>query len=159
MGDQRTRVVAGHGALAAGAGVCGTMTGVTEPELFAYMSYRDAPRALESLAALGFEVVARQDGVDGSVVHAEVRLGSVVLMIASDDAGYEVPALKGRSTGGGLYVRIEDVDALFGRAVAAGWQPVFGPESTEWGTRRARVLDLEGHEWSFGSYEPGQSWE
>lgn len=130
---------------------------VTEAS-FAYTSYRDAARALDSLEELGFEVVARQDGADGTVVHSEVRLGAVVLMVASDDAGYEVPALRGRSTGGGLYLRVADVDALFDRAVTAGWRPVFPPESTEWGTRRARLLDLEGHEWSFGSYEPGQSW-
>jgi uncharacterized glyoxalase superfamily protein PhnB len=35
---------------------------------------------------------------------------------------------------------------------------VIAPETTEWGTGRARVLDPEGHEWSFGSYEPGHSW-
>ena len=27
-----------------------------------------------------------------------------------------------------------------------------------WGTRRARLRDLDGHEWSLGSYQPGQSW-
>ena len=27
-----------------------------------------------------------------------------------------------------------------------------------WGSRRARVLDPQGHEWSFGSYEPGRRW-
>ncbi|MHC1558112.1 VOC family protein [Actinomycetospora sp. C-140] len=131
---------------------------MTDPTLFAYLSYRDAPQALDALASLGFEVVVRQDGEHGTVVHSEVRLGSVVLMVASDDAGYDVPALKGRSTGGGLYLRVDDVDALFARAVAVGWRSVFPPESTEWGTRRARLVDEEGHEWSFGTYEPGQSW-
>jgi uncharacterized glyoxalase superfamily protein PhnB len=42
-------------------------------------------------------------------------------------------------------------------AVEAGGTTVFRPERTEWGTERARVLDSEGYEWSFGSYEPGQS--
>jgi len=50
------------------------------------------------------------------------------------------------------------VDALHERAVGAGAREVFAPESTEWGSRRSRVLDPEGHEWSFGSYRPGQSW-
>lgn len=131
---------------------------MSEPTLFAYLSYRDAPAALAWFQALGFTVIARQDGPDGTVTHSEVRLGAVVLMVASDDAGYDVPALKDRSTGGGLYLRVADVDALHHRAVAAGAREVFGPESTEWGTRRSRVLDPEGHEWSFGSYEPGQSW-
>lgn len=126
--------------------------------LFAYLSYRDAPAALEWLTALGFEVVTRQDGSRGMVLHAEVRLGAVVLMIASADADYGTPALRGQSTGNGLYLCVADVDELYERAVTAGARPVFGPEDTEWGTRRARVLDPEGHEWSVGSYEPGQSW-
>jgi uncharacterized glyoxalase superfamily protein PhnB len=131
---------------------------MTSAALFAYLSYRDAPAALEWFGALGFELVARQDGPGGTVTHAEVRLGSVVLMVSTADADYDVPTLKGRSTGNGLYVRVADVDTVYRRAIAAGAVPVFPPESTEWGTRCARLLDGEGHEWSFGSYEPGQSW-
>lgn len=126
--------------------------------LHAYLSYQDAAGALRWLEALGFEVVRRQDGDSGQVVHSEVRLGDVVLMVASDDAAYEKPPLVGNSTGQGLYLLVEDVDDLHARAVEAGGRTVFGPEDTEWGTRRARVLDPEGTEWSFGTYEPGASW-
>jgi hypothetical protein len=66
----------------------------------AYLSYPDAAAALRWFAAVGFETVRRQDGDDGSVQHAEVRLGDAVVMIASDDAPYTKPALVGRSTGG-----------------------------------------------------------
>ncbi len=131
---------------------------MSEPALFAYLSYRDAAAALDWFQALGFTVLARQDGPDGTIAHAEVRLGSAVLMVASRDADYDVPALKGRSTGGGCYLWVEDVDGLHDRALAAGAREVFAPESTEWGSRRSRVLDPEGHEWSFGSYRPGQRW-
>jgi uncharacterized glyoxalase superfamily protein PhnB len=131
---------------------------MASPALFAYLSYQDAPAALAWFSALGFEVVTRQDGPAGTVIHSEVRLGSVVLMVATADEAYDTAALKGRSTGNGLYLRVDDVDGLYERATAAGAVSVFPPESTEWGTRRARVLDAEGHEWSFGSYGPGQSW-
>ena len=129
-----------------------------EPKLFAYLSYRNAPAALTWLSGLGFTLVRRQDGDADHVVHAEVRLGDVVLMISSSDAAYETPALLGRTTGRGLYLLVDEVDAIFHRALAAGGTPVFEPEDTEWGTRRARVLDPEGNEWSFGSYEPGAGW-
>ena len=131
---------------------------MSEPALFAYLSYRDAPAALDWFQALGFTVVARQDGADGTVIHSEVRLGSAVLMVASYDADYDVAALKGRSTGSGRYLWVAEVDALHERAVRAGGREVFAPESTEWGTRRSRVLDPEGHAWSFGTYQPGQGW-
>lgn len=79
-------------------------------------------------------------------------------MIASADAEYVRAPLVGSSTGDGLYLLVDDVDRCHDRAVAAGGRSVFGPEHTEWGTRRARVLDPEGGEWSFGSYEPGVAW-
>lgn len=128
------------------------------PGLHAYLSYRDAAAALAWLTATGFEVVARQDDAGGAVGHAEVRLGSVVVMVATADADYDRPRLLGRSTGDGLYLwfdRGEPVDDWFERAVAAGARAVIEPEDTEWGTRRARVLDPEGKEWSAGTYRPG----
>ncbi|MDH2415939.1 VOC family protein [Nocardioides sp. CER19] len=129
--------------------------------LHAYLSYRDASAGLRWLESVGFQVVSRQDGLDGTVQHAEVRLGEAVLMVASADAAYDVPRLIGRSSGGGLYLwlpRSSDVDAWHGRAVGAGAVEVIAPEDTEWGTRRSRVLDPEGHEWSVGTYGPGSSW-
>jgi uncharacterized glyoxalase superfamily protein PhnB len=126
--------------------------------LFAYLSYADAPSALTWLTSLGFEVVRQQDGDDGSVQHAELRLDQVVVMVASDDADYATAPLVGWSTGSGLYLLVDDVDDLHARAVAAGGRSVFAPEDTGWGTRRARVLDPGGREWSFGGYEPGVAW-
>ncbi|MEU9731754.1 VOC family protein [Streptomyces sp. NPDC048002] len=128
-----------------------------EVTLHAYLSYADAAGAIAWLEALGFTTAARQDGQGGEVVHAELRLGTAVVMVASADAPYDVPQLKGLTTGAGLYVATPDVDGFFGRAVAAGGQSVIPPEDTGWGSRRARVLDPEGREWSFGSYRPGQS--
>jgi len=52
----------------------------------------------------------------------------------------------------------DDVDAVYTRALAAGTTVLLEPESTEWGTRRSRVLDPEGHEWTFRTYEPGGAW-
>jgi uncharacterized glyoxalase superfamily protein PhnB len=132
--------------------------GSRNADLAAYLSYRDAPAALAWLTALGFEIVTRQDGPDGTVQHAEARLGDAVVMVASFDEDYDVPPLRGRSTGRGLYLVTDDVEGLHDRAVAAGGRSVIAPESTEWGSRRARVLDPEGGEWSFGSYAPGRGW-
>jgi len=123
--------------------------------LFAYLSYRDAPAALDWLAACGFQTVRRVDGDDGRVVHAEVRLGDAVVIVASNDADYDHAVLVGQPTGHGIYLMVTDVDEVYAKAVAAGATPVIEPEDTEWMTRRARVTDPEGIEWSFGSYEPG----
>lgn len=131
------------------------------PALHAYLSYRNAPLGLDWLQAVGFEVIARQDAADGRVVHAEVRYGDVVVMLATADEDYDVPSRKGLSVGGGLYLWLptaEEVDDWHSRAVSAGAEAILAPEDTEWGTRRARVLDPDGHEWSVGTYRPGAGW-
>ncbi|WP_237767639.1 VOC family protein [Serinicoccus sp. CUA-874] len=146
--------------MACGSAMIGLVDG--DPALHAYLSYSDAQATLRWLEQVGFSVVARQDGGGGAVLHAEVRWGDVVLMVASADDDYDVPRLLGRSTGGGLYLWLSDpsqVDEWYARALQAGGTQVFAPEETEWGTRRARVLDPEGHEWSIGTYRPGASWE
>jgi uncharacterized glyoxalase superfamily protein PhnB len=124
----------------------------------AYLSYRDAPAAIAWLTGLGFSVVARQDGEAGTVAHAERALGDAVVMLACFDADYEITPLRGRSTGSGLDLAVDDVKDIYDKAIAAGATTVFEPEETEWGTQRARILDPEGYEWSFGTYHPGQSW-
>jgi len=126
-------------------------------KLFAYLSYRDVAAAIEWLAALGFETTARQEA-GGAVVHAELRLGDAVVIVAPADEEYAIPDLIGRSTGQGMYLLVDDVSSAHGAALQAGGCSVFPPEMTEWGTERARALDPEGYEWSFGTYEPGGSW-
>ena len=128
--------------------------------MFPYFSYRDARAAISWLeTAFGFETVGAYPGEDGSIVHAEMRFGGGVLMLGTA----EPPPVT--SPGGvspnahGVYVQVDDVDAHFERARQAGARVVYPPEDTGFGTRRYRVLDPGGYEWSFGSYAPGQAWD
>lgn len=120
----------------------------------AYFSYADAPAALAWFETLGFEVKARQDDDSGGIAHAELRHGDVVVMVSSFDDDYETAPLRGHSVGHGVYVRTDDVDSWYAKAIDAGATTVLAPHDTEWGTRRARILDPGGYEWSFGSYQP-----
>jgi uncharacterized glyoxalase superfamily protein PhnB len=125
------------------------------PDSAIYLSYDDAEEAIAWLQALGFRVLQKQTADTGTVAHGELVRGTLVVMLGSNDADYQVPPLAGVSTGIGVYLVAEDVDALFDQAIAAGGRAVFPPEQTPWGSRRARVLDPGGREWSFGSYRPG----
>ena len=121
-----------------------------------YLSYRDGAEALRFLEeALGFAVTVRWEDEAGAVAHAEAVHGDAAVMLGT--AEHSSPPLMGSSVGHGVYLVVDDVDAAFERAQAAGADVVFGPEDTEWGTRRCRVLDPEGYEWSLGSYRPGVS--
>ena len=124
------------------------------PTIYPYLSYRDAAAALQFLEeAFGFTTSVRWDEPEGMVQHAEVTFGEGAVMMGTAD--HPTAPLDGASVGQGIYVYIEDVDAHFARTQASDARIVYPPEDTEWGTRRYRVLDPEGYEWSFGSYRPG----
>ena len=124
------------------------------PTMYPYLSYRDAASALSFLEeAFGFTTTVRWDAPDGTVQHAEVTFGDGALMMGT--AEHQSAPLEGASVGQGIYVYVEVIDAHFERAQAAGARVVYPPEDTDWGTRRYRVLDPEGYEWSFGNYRPG----
>lgn len=135
---------------------------MTRPtSLHAYLAYRDAPAALEWLQRVfGFAVAVQWPDERGGIQHAELRLGDAVVVVFSEDgAGYDRPALRGATTGRGIYLSPPDdaeVDAVHARAVAAGATVVWEPHATEWGGYRCRVLDPEGHEWSVNTYRPGE---
>ena len=116
------------------------------PSIVPYLSYADGPAAIDFLTrAFGLRVNVRQDADDGSVQHAELVHGNGVILMGTADLPKGSP---------GIYLVVDDVDAHHDRATAAGAEVVYGPEDTEWGTRRWRGRDPEGHEWTFGTYAP-----
>ena len=100
-------------------------------KLFGYLSYRDVEVAITWLETLGFETTTRQQDDGGATVHAELRQGDAVVMVAPADESYEAPKLVGRSTGHGLYLLVDDVAALHGAVLKAGGSSLFAPEKTE----------------------------
>ncbi|HEX8101605.1 MAG TPA: VOC family protein [Solirubrobacteraceae bacterium] len=121
------------------------------PTFVPYFAYQDAAAAIDWLeSAFGFAVTRRIDGEDGALVHAELRFGDDGLLMVGSATVEHAPV--DRPSSYGIYARVEDVDAHHDRAKAAGAEIVLDPEDTEWGARQYRVLDLDGYEWTFGSY-------
>ena len=116
-----------------------------------YLTFRHGESSVRFLVdGLGFEVVTQQLGDDGSVVHCELRRDDAVVMGGSGDV--EAGAAPG------VYLVVDEVEALFSELLELGATTVFPPEQTEWGTWRARFTDPDGHEWTIGTYQPGRSW-
>jgi PhnB protein len=68
---------------------------------------------------LGAEEVSRATGPDGKILHADLRIGDSHIMVNDAMGGSKGP----RATGGSpasLWLYVEDCDALFNRAIAAG---------------------------------------
>jgi uncharacterized glyoxalase superfamily protein PhnB len=53
-----------------------------------------------------------------------------------------------------LYVIVEDPDAVYERAKAAGAEITREPQDMDYGSREFSARDPEGNAWSFGTYDP-----
>jgi uncharacterized glyoxalase superfamily protein PhnB len=132
------------------------------PNLFPFLRYQDAPAAIDWLAnAFGFEKQMVVPGPEGTIAHAQLKLGPGVIMLGSakddDELGMksprELPAVNQ-----GIYVAIDGgFDAHFDRARAAGAEVVMAPKDTDYGSREYCARDLEGHLWCFGTYRPDEA--
>jgi len=77
---------------------------------------------------------------DGTIAHAEVMMGDSVIML-SDPMG------EGKPMGGAFYLYVEEVDAVYQRALAAGATATVAPANQFWGDRTATVHDRFGNIW------------
>ncbi len=125
----------------------------TTQNLFPSLRYRDAKAAIEWLKqAFGFEEVTVIEGDDGTIHHAELRLGPGIIMLGAERPGDD--RFGSHAGQGWIYVAVDDPDALFQRARSTGVQVVMGLTDTDYGSRDFSVRDLEGNLWSFGTYRP-----
>ena len=116
-----------------------------------YLLYEDVPGALDFLSrAFGFEEHLRFTGEAGYVNHAEMRLGDAAIFLGDPGEQYRNPKALGQETVG-IYVLVDDVDAHFERAKAAGVEISEEPKDQEYGERRYTATDLEGHVWFFAT--------
>ena len=98
--------------------------------------------------AFGAEEIMRFPGPDGTLMHAEIRIGDSVVML-----GDEMPEQGGRSPksyGGtpvAFFIYKENVDAAWKRAVDAGAKPVMPLGDMFWGDRTGCLEDPFGHKW------------
>jgi PhnB protein len=117
------------------------------PTLYPTLRYRNEHAAIDWLErAFGFERHALYTDDDGTLLHAELKLGPGILMLGAAPESEE---------GFGVYVYVEDVDAHYARARAAGAEIVRPLAGTSYGTREYGARDLDGHPWFFGTYLPG----
>ena len=104
--------------------------------------------------ALGAEEVARAVGPDGKIMHAEIRIGDSPIMLNDEMGGGKSPKAIGGSPAS-LWLYVEDCDALFDRAVAAGGRVPPGPMGQMadqfWGDRAGTVTDPHGYQWTIAT--------
>jgi PhnB protein len=114
------------------------------------LSVRGGRRAIEFYkAAFGAGELFRMDSESGAVV-ARLSVGAAEFWVA--DESPEHLNFSPESLGGGsvrMVMIVEDPDAVFERAVAAGATVVW-PVSNQYGWRLGRIVDPFGHHWEIG---------
>ncbi len=122
------------------------------PRITPYLYYEDVEAALAWLAAaFGLRETMRLPGPDGKVAHAEMRLADGLVMMGRPGPEYRNPRHVGSVTQS-LHVYVDDVDAHFARAEAAGATVVDRPADQFYGDRRYAAADPEGHHWYFAQH-------
>jgi uncharacterized glyoxalase superfamily protein PhnB len=124
---------------------------MTPATVFPTMRYRDASKAADWLCeAFGFEPKAVYKAEDGSVAHAELTYGNGLIMFGQerDDSAYS--SAPGTAS---IYVVVEDADAHYKQAKAAGAVIEFELADRDYGSREYGARDFEGNMWSFGTYK------
>jgi uncharacterized glyoxalase superfamily protein PhnB len=100
------------------------------------------------------EVGGRALGPDGKIMHAQIRIGSSALYLNDAMGGGKPPKALGGSPVG-LWIYVEDADAVFNRALAAGATVAPGEmgrmQDQFWGDRCGTLIDPQGYNWTIAT--------
>lgn len=120
-----------------------------------YLVFDDAAKAIEFYKqAFGAEELFRMPTPDGGVAHAEIKIGTSPLMMggAYPDKGYHGIQHYGGSPIS-LMLYVEDCDALFHQAVAAGAEVKQPLTDQFYGDRSGTVADPFGYHWHISTHK------
>jgi uncharacterized glyoxalase superfamily protein PhnB len=126
------------------------------------LRYRNALAAIDWLIrAFGFEKQAVYLAPDNvTVMHAQLTFGNGMIMLGSVDNGSESGKLMvqpdeiGLRETKGIYLIVNDADAVHATAKAASAEMVLDIRDMDYGGRAFTCRDLEGHLWNIGTYDP-----
>ncbi len=114
-----------------------------------YLTVQNAEQLLDFVKQTFRATVLEEVKGPAGRLHAEVRIGDSPLMMGSSASGPWFPT--------SLHVRVDKVDEVYERAVAAGAKSVHGPQEMEYGERAATVIDASGNNWYLATPHPGKT--
>ena len=122
-------------------------------DVYPTIRYRDARTGIDWLVeALGFEEHMVVPGKkEGSIAHAELRLGRGMIMVGDEGEADSISKPAGVAS---TYLRVDDPDGAYTRALEHGAEVLRELCDTPYGSREFSVGDPEGNVWSFGNYDP-----
>ena len=119
-----------------------------------YLVIDGAARAIDFYREVfGAVEVMRMSGPDGKIGHAEIKIGDSPVMLADESPEQGQKSL--RTIGGSpvsLMVYVDDVDAVFKRAVAAGGKETRAVANQFYGDRTGGIEDPFGYHWYLATH-------
>jgi PhnB protein len=120
-----------------------------------YLIIKGAAKAIEYYQkAFGATELFRMPGPGGAVMHAEIKVGDSVIMLADEypDMGYRGPQALG-GTPVSILLYVEDVDKRFNQAIAAGAKVLRPVQDQFYGDRSGTLTDPFGHVWTIATHK------
>jgi PhnB protein len=117
------------------------------------LTCRGAARAIEFYkTAFGAMERLRMPSPDGRISHAELQIGDSMIFL--NDVFPQTGAQASTSPGPiYLFLYVEDVDAVFNRAVSAGARVEMPVQDQFWGDRYGKLTDPFGHQWGIATHK------
>jgi PhnB protein len=120
-----------------------------------YLVLKGAAAAIDFYKKVfGASELMRFAGPDGKVGHAELKIGNSIIMMADEhpDKGVLGPQSLG-GTAVGILLYVEDVDARFNAAIAAGAKVMQPLADQFYGDRSGTLIDPFGHKWTVATHK------
>lgn len=106
-----------------------------------YLLVPNAAELIEFLTkAFGAVELHRSTSPDGRVMHASLRIGDSSLMMGEPPADRMPMHVM-------MYLYVENADATYAQAIAAGGKPKMPPTDQRYGDRAGAIIDPAGNEW------------
>jgi uncharacterized glyoxalase superfamily protein PhnB len=117
------------------------------------LTYRDISAAHDFLVnAFGFNSGGVSRNAEGQPIHGEVRAGDATIWLHRVTQEHQLNSpLASDVANSGLFVHVDDVDAHYERARAAGALIESQPVDQPYGQREYGARDPEGHRWWFAT--------
>ena len=119
-----------------------------------YLIVRGGARAIDFYTkVMGGAEIMRMPGPGDRIGHAEIRFGDSVVMLA--DEVPEMVIMSPEKYGGSpvsLMIYVQDVDAVFNRAIAAGAKSKKPIQNHFYGDRSGTLVDPFGHTWTIATH-------
>ena len=119
-----------------------------------YLAVDNAAEAIEFYKqAFGAKERVRMEAPGGKIGHAELEIGDSLVMLSDPFPQSSVrPPKELGGTSAGVFLYVEDVDAVVKQAVDAGATVTMEVADQFWGDRFGTVSDPFGHSWSLATH-------